>query len=74
MTADVRTLTILINNEVIRAMGLQPNGWLGEGLQPVLSRATLRFSEMFAAADRLIAEEGIVSAARWVLSETCAGF
>jgi hypothetical protein len=68
MTADVATLTRLINREVIRAMGLPPEGWMGQRLQPVLSRATCRFCEIFATADRLIAEDGIVSAARWVLS------
>jgi hypothetical protein len=67
MTADVATLTRLINCEVIRAMGLPPDGWAGRRLHPILSRATFRFSEMFAAADRIIADEGIVSAARWVL-------
>lgn len=67
MTADVATLTRLINGEVFRAMGIAPEGWMGERLQPVLSRATRRFSEMFAEADRIMAEEGLVSAARWVL-------
>ena len=67
MTADVATLTRLINDEVIRAMGLAPDGWTGQRLQPVLSRATRRFCEIFLAADRMIAEEGITAAARWVL-------
>src|SRR5574340_474480 len=67
MTADVATLTRLINSEVIIAMGLPPDGWVGRRLQPVLSRATRHFSEIFATADRLMAEEGMVSAARWVL-------
>jgi len=67
MTADVSTLTRLINNEVIRAMGLSPEGWAGRHLQPVLSRATRRFCEIFSKADLLIAEEGMAVAARWVL-------
>jgi hypothetical protein len=29
MTADVAVLTHLINSEVIRAMGLPPEGWVG---------------------------------------------
>jgi hypothetical protein len=67
MTADVATLTRLINCEVIQAMGVPPDGWMAQRLQPVLSRATRRFCEMFWAADQLIAEEGLVSASRWVL-------
>jgi 1-acyl-sn-glycerol-3-phosphate acyltransferase len=67
MTADVSTLTRLINNEVIHAMGLRPEGWAGRRLQPVLSKATGRFSEMFSKADHLVAEEGMAAAARWVL-------
>ena len=68
MTADVPTLTRLINNEVVLAMGLSPDGWAGRDLQPILSRATKRFCEIFSKADRLIADEGLAVAARWVLS------
>ena len=67
MTADVATLTRLINDEVIRAMGLRPEGWLGQNLQPILSRATRRFCELFARADRIISEEGMAAASRSVL-------
>ncbi|HET6845363.1 MAG TPA: 1-acyl-sn-glycerol-3-phosphate acyltransferase [Anaerolineales bacterium] len=67
MTADVPTLTRLINTEVLLAMGLQPDGWLGRRVQPVLSRATQRFAEIFSTADHLIADEGMVCAAHWVL-------
>jgi hypothetical protein len=67
MTADVATLTNLINREVLLAMGLPPDGWIGHRLGPVLSRATRRFCEILSVADRLIAEEGMISAARWVL-------
>jgi 1-acyl-sn-glycerol-3-phosphate acyltransferase len=68
MSADVRTLTRLINNEVILAMGLPADCWAGRALQPILSRATSRFCEMFAVADRLVAEEGLQAGARWLLS------
>ncbi len=67
MSADVATLTRLINNEVILAMGLRTDGWLAERLQPILSRATRRFCEIFAEADRIIAEEGLAAGARWLL-------
>lgn len=67
MTADISTLTRLINNEVILAMGLSPEKWPGRHLHPLLSRATGRFSAMFATADRIIARDGLSAAARWVL-------
>jgi 1-acyl-sn-glycerol-3-phosphate acyltransferase len=67
MTADVSTLTRLINNEVILAMGLSPEKWPGRHLHPFLSRATGRFSVILAKADRIMAEEGMAAAARWVL-------
>ncbi len=74
MTADIRTLTRLINNEVIEAMGLRTDGWAAEGLQPILSRATRRFSEIFAEADRIMADRGLVAAARWLLLNLVKGF
>ena len=67
MTADLSTLTRLLNNEVLRAMGLNPEGWAGRQLQPPLSRATRRFSEIIAQADCIIADEGMAAAARFVL-------
>jgi hypothetical protein len=74
MSADVGTLTQLINNEVILAMGLPTESWAGKLLQPVLCRATSRFCEIFAAADRLVAEEGFPAAARWLLSNLVKDF
>src|SRR5574341_110215 len=67
MSADVTTLTRLINNEVIQAMGLSPEGWAGQGLQPLLARATRRFSEIFVKTDFIIGEQGLVAGARWLL-------
>ena len=67
MPEDVATLTRLINNEVILAMGLPTDRWLAERLQPILSRATRRFCEIFAEADRVIANEGLAAGARWLL-------
>jgi hypothetical protein len=74
MTADVRTLTRLINNEVILAMGLPAESWAGKTLHPVLCRATSRFCEIFAVADRLVAEQGFPAAARWLLSNLVRDF
>ncbi len=67
MTADIPTLTRLINNEVIQAMGLSTDGWAAERLQPILSRATRRFCEIFAEADRIVGEQGLTAGARWLL-------
>lgn len=67
MSADIATLTRLINNEVIQAMGLRTDGWIGRQLHPILSRATRRFSELFAEADRIIAEDGLRAGASWML-------
>ena len=67
MTADVSTLTNLINGEVIRAMGVNPESWVGRSLQPILSAATRKFCAIFARADQIIAQQGMAAAARWVL-------
>lgn len=67
MTADVRTLTRLINDEVIIAMGLSADGWLGQRLQPILARATRRFCEIFREADQIVGERGLVAGGRFVL-------
>ncbi len=74
MPVDVATLTRLINNEVIQAMGLSIDGWLGQRLHPVLARATRRFSELFAEVDCMIAEQGLPAAARWLLQQLVQDF
>jgi hypothetical protein len=74
MSCDVSLLTKLINDEVIRAMGLRSDGWAGQHLQPILSRATRRFSEIFVTADSVIAEEGLVAGARSVLRDLVSDF
>jgi hypothetical protein len=67
MSADVSTLTRLIDNEVIQAMGLPVDGWLSERIHSILSRATHRFSEMFVEVDRIVAAQGLPAGARWLL-------
>lgn len=67
MSADVMTLTRLIDNEVITAMGLPVESWLGRYLHRILSRATGRFSQMFVEVDRIIGERGLAAGARWLL-------
>jgi 1-acyl-sn-glycerol-3-phosphate acyltransferase len=74
MSADVTTLTRLINNEVIQAMGLRTDRWVAARLQPILSGATRRFCELFAEADRVIAEQGLASGARWLLLKLVTDF
>jgi len=74
MSADLQTLTRLINNEVILAMGISTEGRLARFLQPLLSRATRRFCEIFATADSIISQQGLGAGARWVLQNLVAGF
>ncbi len=74
MPVDVATLTQLIDNEVIRAMGLPDESWLGQRLHGFLARATRHFSELFAEVDRIIAEQGVSAGARWLLSNLVRDF
>jgi len=67
MPIDVATLTRLIDNEVIQAMGLPIESWPGERLHRFLARATHHFSELFAEVDRIIADQGLPAGARWLL-------
>lgn len=74
MTVEVTALTRLINNEVIQAMGLPIESWIGQRLHPILARATRRFSAMFAEVDRIISEQGFPVGARWLLLNLIKGF
>ncbi len=74
MPLDIEKLTRLIDNEVIQAMSLRPDGWLGKRLHPILRRATRRFSELFAEVDCIIAEQGLPAGARWLLLKLVKGF
>jgi hypothetical protein len=74
MSADVSRLTRLIDNEVIRAMGLPIESWPGLYLHRILSRATRRFSQMFVEADQIIGERGLAAGARWLLLNLVDGF
>ncbi len=74
MSIEVSTLTQLIDNEVIQAMGLPIDSWIGEHLRPFLDRATRHFSELFAECDRLIAQRGLTEGARYLLSNLVKGF
>ena len=69
MSVDVSVLTQLIDDEIIRAMGVRPESWLGRSLRPILKRATWRFSEMFAQTERVVAEQGLPAGASYLLSE-----
>ena len=69
MSADVSVLTRLIDDEIIKAMGLRPESWLGWSLRPILKHATWRFSEMFARCERIVAEQGFPAGANFLLSK-----
>ena len=64
---DVAKLTHLINNEIFEAMNVSMDGWFAEQLQPLLSRATRHFSEIFIEADRITGERGLAAGARSLL-------
>ncbi|HEX2696088.1 MAG TPA: 1-acyl-sn-glycerol-3-phosphate acyltransferase [Anaerolineales bacterium] len=74
MSIEVATLTRLIDNEIIQAMGLPIDSWLGRHLHPILARATRRFSAMFAEVDRIIAIQGFPAGARWLLLNLVKGY
>lgn len=74
MPASIATLTRLIDNEVIRAMGVPLDSWLAERLHYVLSRATRRFSELFAEVDRIVDEQGLPAGALWLLRNLASDF
>jgi hypothetical protein len=74
MSIEVATLTRLINNEIIQAMGLPTDSWPGQRLHPLLARATRRFSELFVEVDRIVAAQGLPAGARWLLLQLVKGF
>ena len=74
MPADIAALTRLINNEIIRAMGVPVDGWLAERLHAILARATRRFSELFAEVDRIVGEQGLPAGALFLLRQLAAGY
>ncbi len=74
MPADIATLTRLIDNEVIRAMGLPVDGWRARWLHAILRQATRRFSELFAEVDRIVAEQGLPAGALWLLRQLASGY
>ena len=74
MAPDPATLTRLIDNEVIRAMGIPIDGWLAERLHGILQRATRRFSELFAEVDRIVDEQGLPAGALYLLRTLAAGY
>ena len=73
MPDDVATLTRLIDNEIIRALGVPIDGWLAERLHGILQRATRRFSELFAEVDHIIDEQGLPAGAFWLLRQLASG-
>jgi len=66
---DVATLTDLINDEIIKAMGLSVNNRRAHYLRPIFTRATCRFSQLFAEVDQIVAGRGLAEGARALLSQ-----
>ncbi len=74
MPANIATLTRLIDNEVIRAMGIPVDSWLAERLHSLLARATRRFSELFSEVDRIVDEQGFPAGALFLLHRLANGY
>jgi hypothetical protein len=72
MPPDIATLTRLIDNEIIGALGVPIDSWLAERLHAILQRATRRFSELFTEVDRIVGEEGLPAGARFLLQHLTA--
>ncbi len=67
MTPDVDTLSTLICDEIIKALGLARENPIAGWLRPLFKQGTRRFSELFAEADRVVGEQGFASGARLLL-------
>ncbi len=74
MPANIATLTRLIDNEVIRAMGVPVDSWLAERLHGILQRATHRFSELFAQVDQVVEQHGLPAGALFLLQRLAKGY
>ena len=74
MTLDAGTLTNLISDEIIKAMGLSLHNPLGNWLRPIFERGTRRFSELFAEVDRIVGERGFAEGARTLLPHLVSSF
>jgi hypothetical protein len=58
---------------VIQAMNLRVDGWFSERLQPLLSRGTKHFCEIFAETDRITGERSLAEGARYLLTHLVNG-
>ncbi len=59
--------------QVLAVVGRSGDSLPGRALVRVISPAVTRFAEVAATCDRLVAEEGLVAAARWTLSRLSTG-
>lgn len=73
MTPDLQTLTRLINNEVLIALGIRPESRFGEWLQPLLAPRTVGFCRFMAEADARVRDYGLVSAGDLVIQRFTEG-
>lgn len=64
---DIRTLSNTLVYELDKALGLSPDGGLGKAIRPLFERATRHFAELGIGLDRVVAEQGVAAASRWVL-------
>lgn len=72
-TVEARELERRIAGEVFAALGWSSSGPFSRALSVVISRPVRRFAEVAATCERLVAEEGLVAAAKWTLSQFTVG-
>jgi hypothetical protein len=74
MAVDVGTLTNLITDEIIKAMGLSRENPVGRWLRPIFAGGTRHFSELFAEVDRIVGETSLAEGARALLPHLVTGY
>ncbi len=71
--ANADDLTRFIIDEIIIALKQPPHGWVRRLCGPLLKLPARRFATLMAEVDRRVAQQGIVAAAQWLLTQIVAG-
>jgi len=66
LKTEISTLSNSLLFELTKALGLSQST-LGQALNPIFKKATLRFAEIGVGLDRVVAENGVSAGARWLL-------
>jgi hypothetical protein len=70
---EIRTLSETLIYEITKALGLSQDGGLGKAIQPLFQKAARRFAAIGLDLDRVVSEQGVAAAARWILPRFVAG-